>query len=282
MKTTKLFSILGILTIALLYANCSDDSVKKFREKINYKNFINRFKKDKPTVDKSDTANILDNDNYDPATIDSAELIATIETVYKSDSLLIDKMDADKGLLNKPSDSIQMIAKKDSFTNDIKKVTPGEIAALKINLEQLKNNAQKKPADSTATRNKCAVWADVSRKDQRLYLYVEGALVDSFKVSTGGKGHETPNIDRRPSGPVFRKYTSKKYPGGNYNGLGNMPWVVFVQGGYALHGTTIGNIPKLGKPASHGCVRLHPDNAKIINELAKTVGLENMWVTIRD
>ena len=89
-------------------------------------------------------------------------------------------------------------------------------------------------------------------------------------------------MDLRPSGPVFRKYTSRKFPGGNYKGLGNMPYVVFVRGGYAIHGTTSGNIPKLGKKASHGCIRLHPDNGKIFNELVRKAGLSNTWVTIEE
>ncbi len=103
-----------------------------------------------------------------------------------------------------------------------------------------------------------------------------------FKVSTGSTRRETPLFDMQPRGPIFQKYTSKKYPGGNYNGLGNMPYVVFIQNGYGLHGTTRGNIPRLGKKASHGCVRLHPDNAKILNELVRKAGLENTWVTVEE
>ncbi|HQX95541.1 MAG TPA: L,D-transpeptidase family protein, partial [Chitinophagaceae bacterium] len=51
---------------------------------------------------------------------------------------------------------------------------------------------------------------------------------------------------------------------------------------YAIHGTTTGNFAKLGTRASHGCIRLHPDNAKIFNALVKTVGLNNTWVSIKD
>ena len=105
-------------------------------------------------------------------------------------------------------------------------------------------------------------------------------MVDTFKVSTGDRKHETPSMDRSPNGPTFQKYTSKKFPGGNYNGMGNMPYAIFIKGGYAIHGTTRGNIPKLGTKASHGCIRLHPDNAKIFFELVRNSGLENTWITI--
>jgi lipoprotein-anchoring transpeptidase ErfK/SrfK len=86
----------------------------------------------------------------------------------------------------------------------------------------------------------------------------------------------------RASGPLFKKYTSRKFPGGNYQGLGNMPYAVFIKGGYAIHGTTTGNFAKLGTRASHGCIRLHPVNAKIFYELVKLIGINNTWVSITD
>jgi L,D-transpeptidase catalytic domain len=41
-----------------------------------------------------------------------------------------------------------------------------------------------------------------------------------------------------------------------------MPHSLFFRGGYAIHGT--GAIRQLGRPASHGCVRLHPANARAV------------------
>jgi lipoprotein-anchoring transpeptidase ErfK/SrfK len=122
----------------------------------------------------------------------------------------------------------------------------------------------------------------VVKSEQKLYLFLNGEPLDTFDVSTGAAGYETPNLNLRPSGPIFQKYSSKKFPGGNYQGLGNMPYAVFLRGGYAIHGTTTGNFSRLGNPASHGCVRLHPDNARVFNELVREVGLENTWVKIVD
>ena len=107
-------------------------------------------------------------------------------------------------------------------------------------------------------------------------------LKDSFPVSTGIKKYTTPNINLRPTGPLFTKYTSRKWPGGNYKGLGNMPYAVFVKGGYAIHGTTPGNFSKLGTVASHGCIRIHPDNARVFYELVNLVGISDTWVNVRD
>jgi lipoprotein-anchoring transpeptidase ErfK/SrfK len=278
--------ILAILiATAFTFNACQNDTIKKIRAKINIKNLFSKLKKES-TLDKSDTANLFDNDNYDPSKIDSIDIQNSITTIYESDSAIIKKIGiGDTNLLNKTAIDVlndTAILKRDSFTNDIKKVTAAEMTALKYNLDQLKSNLKIAPIDSNAKRKTCKIWADVNKTDQRLYLYVEGNCVDTFKISSGDTKHTTPNFDRRPCGPQFAKYTSKKYPGGNYNGFGNMPYVLFVQGGYGLHGTTIGNIKKLGTRASHGCVRLHPDNAKIIFELVKAAGVENTWVTIRD
>ena len=57
-----------------------------------------------------------------------------------------------------------------------------------------------------------------------------------------------------------------------------MPWSVFFHGGYAVHGTTA--VRRLGRPASHGCVRLHPANAKIFYKLVQQNGKENTLVSI--
>jgi hypothetical protein len=139
------------------------------------------------------------------------------------------------------------------------------------------------PNDSTGCREmECQLFIQVVKSRQTLFLYENGALVDSFKVSTGTKSHPTPNINMRPLGPTYVKYTSRKYPEGNYKGLGNMPYVVFIKDGYGIHGTTPGNFLHLGHRASHGCIRLHPEEAKRVYELVNQYGLQNTWVKVHE
>lgn len=133
----------------------------------------------------------------------------------------------------------------------------------------------------TCYQRTCKIFIDVNKKTQMAELFIDGVLTHEWKVSTGTPGHGTPNFDRHPDGRIYVKYSSSKYPGGNYNGLGNMPYVVFIKGGFAIHGTTKGNWPKLGKKASHGCIRLHPDHAKIFNGLVRQYGVKSTWVTVR-
>ncbi len=129
-------------------------------------------------------------------------------------------------------------------------------------------------------RLQCSVYAHVVKAEQKIYIYINGRLDYTWNVSSGGPGHMTPDFDRHPDGRIYDRYTSTKFPGGSYNGLGNMPYAVFIEGGFAIHGTTQGNIPKLGTPASHGCIRVHPENGKIFNQLVRATGVSEVWITV--
>lgn len=133
----------------------------------------------------------------------------------------------------------------------------------------------------TCRREACPVWAQIIKSEQRMYLYIFGRVEQIFDVSTGVRGYSTPDMELNPNGRIYDRYTSRKFPGGDYNGLGNMPYAVFLKGGYAIHGTTKGNWEKLGTPASHGCIRLHPDHAFYFNRLVREQGIKNVWVTIQ-
>lgn len=127
----------------------------------------------------------------------------------------------------------------------------------------------------------CPVYINIVKSTQTAYLYQDGELKYTWKVSTGTRWKPTPNFDRHPNGRVYDKYTSTRYPDGDYNGLGNMPYAVFIEGGFAIHGTTRGNWSKLGQRASHGCIRLHPDNAFIFNRMVRAAGIKNVWITVQ-
>jgi hypothetical protein len=115
------------------------------------------------------------------------------------------------------------------------------------------------------------VVARIDLSDQTMTVYVSERLSHVFEVSTGRRGYGTP-MGRWNAAWLSRYHRSKKY----HNAP--MPWSVFFYGGYAVHGTT--EVRRLGRPASHGCVRLHPANAKIFYQLVKEYGKENTLVSI--
>jgi lipoprotein-anchoring transpeptidase ErfK/SrfK len=57
-----------------------------------------------------------------------------------------------------------------------------------------------------------------------------------------------------------------------------MPYSIFYSGHFAIHGTN--QVKKLGRPASAGCIRLHPNNAAKLFSLVQSEGLDNMKVVV--
>ena len=138
------------------------------------------------------------------------------------------------------------------------------------------------PLASKCFRSSCKVWIQIVKSTQLAYLYLDGQHVDTWKVSTGAPGHGTPNFDKNPNGRIYDTYSSKKFPGGDYMGLGNMPYAVFIEGGFAIHGTPKGNWSKLGTRASHGCIRVLPENGRTFNRLVREHGIYRTWITVQD
>jgi lipoprotein-anchoring transpeptidase ErfK/SrfK len=58
-----------------------------------------------------------------------------------------------------------------------------------------------------------------------------------------------------------------------------MPHSIFFSGNYAIHGSY--EVKHLGRPASHGCVRLHPSNAAMLYSLVNQAGRSNTVISIR-
>ena len=97
---------------------------------------------------------------------------------------------------------------------------------------------------------------------QRMSVTTTDGEVYDWKISSGRKGFRSPNGVYRPT-RLEKNWYSRKYGGA-------MPHSVFFRGGYAIHGTTA--VGALGRPASHGCIRLHPANAAKLFALVKKHG----------
>lgn len=116
---------------------------------------------------------------------------------------------------------------------------------------------------------KITVHIDLS--DQRISVYRGKKLQYKWRVSTARRGYVTPTGTYKPLS-MQRMHYSKKY----HNSP--MPFSIFFKGGYALHGTK--SISRLGRIASHGCVRLHPTHAHTLYDLIKEYGKENTTIRI--
>ncbi len=85
----------------------------------------------------------------------------------------------------------------------------------------------------------------------------------AWPVSTARGGFATPRGTYRPTS-LQRMHYSRKYH------MSPMPYSIFFKGGYAIHGTY--DTAALGRPASHGCVRLLPANAARLFEMVRAEG----------
>ena len=115
------------------------------------------------------------------------------------------------------------------------------------------------------------VVAKIDLSQQKMQVYVNGARKYSWSVSTARSGYRTPTGSFRPT-RMYVSYFSKKYHGSP------MPHSIFFYGGYAIHGTNA--ISSLGRPASHGCIRLHPSNASALYSLVRQHGPRNTQIVI--
>ncbi|RAH98179.1 hypothetical protein DLJ53_26030 [Acuticoccus sediminis] len=125
---------------------------------------------------------------------------------------------------------------------------------------------------ATTSAQAAGVTATVDLSAQRMYVSVGRTHAYTWKISSGRKGYRTPTGTYRPT-RMYRKYYSQKYDNAP------MPNSVFFRGGYAIHGT--GYVKNLGRPASHGCIRLHPTAARAFYDLVQQHGRGNTSIRIR-
>ena len=116
-----------------------------------------------------------------------------------------------------------------------------------------------------------AIVVDIDRSMQRMAVTVDGAPRYNWRVSTARRGYITPPGTYHPE-MLARHWFSRKY----YNSP--MPHSIFFYGGFAIHGSY--EISRLGRPASHGCVRLDPGNAAILFGLVQHEGTAATTIVI--
>lgn len=114
--------------------------------------------------------------------------------------------------------------------------------------------------------------ARIDISQQTMIVTHRGRVKYRWKVSTGRRGYYT------PTGTYSPKWLSKHHRSRKYNNA-PMPFAIFFRGGYAVHGTT--DLKRLGRPASHGCIRLDPNHAAKLFSLVEREGFENTRIIIK-
>jgi lipoprotein-anchoring transpeptidase ErfK/SrfK len=126
------------------------------------------------------------------------------------------------------------------------------------------------PVSTIARSDFVDVRIDISK--QKMDVIVVGYHEFNWDISTARRGYETPPGNFRINWMTPMHY-SEQYD------LSPMPYAIFFHEGIAIHGTD--DIDNLGQPASHGCVRLHPENARILYQLVELYGRGNTKISVR-
>jgi lipoprotein-anchoring transpeptidase ErfK/SrfK len=125
---------------------------------------------------------------------------------------------------------------------------------------------------TAAPRDEAGVLVQVDRASQTMDVSVDGANLYTWRVSTGRPGYGTPTGTFRPQRMAARWFSTVYYNA-------PMPHAIFFYYGFAIHGTS--DIARLGGPASHGCVRLHPRDAAVLFGLVQREGMHNTTIVVR-
>jgi hypothetical protein len=112
---------------------------------------------------------------------------------------------------------------------------------------------------------------EIDKSAQRMTVSQDGGHLFTWPVSTGISRYDTPGGSYTPF-RMERDHFSREWDDAP------MPnSIFFTRQGHAIHGTSHTSI---GRPASHGCVRLSVANSRVLFDLVKREGLNNTRVVL--
>jgi L,D-transpeptidase catalytic domain len=125
----------------------------------------------------------------------------------------------------------------------------------------------------SAAANAAKVLITVNKVSQKMTVQVDGETEYVWLVSTGAGQYDTPSGTFQPF-RMEKEHFSKEWDDAP------MPNSVFFTGeGHAIHGSF--HVKSLGRKASHGCVRLAPENAAKLFALVSKAGMQNTRIVLR-
>ncbi len=127
-------------------------------------------------------------------------------------------------------------------------------------------------AVASASPAAAAIIVNIDKSTQSMTVTVDGAPRYIWPVSTGKPGYDTPNGVFRPN-RMDADHLSQEWDNAP------MPNTIFFDlHGHAIHGFL--DTRRIGSAASHGCVRLAPENAAILFSLVGSQGMKDTTVVV--
>ncbi len=112
----------------------------------------------------------------------------------------------------------------------------------------------------------------IDKPTQEMKVFVGNVERYAWEVSTGRRGYDT------PSGTYTARSMNEIWYSKQWDDAPMPHAIFFTKKGHAIHGTE--ETKKLGRPASHGCVRLAPENASTLFALVEETGLEKTEIVL--
>jgi hypothetical protein len=133
------------------------------------------------------------------------------------------------------------------------------------------NSATQSPGNSDP-QSTGVILINIDKSKQEMTVSVDGLQKHVWPVSTGLAGYLT------PSGTYTATSMNEIWYSKEWDNAPMPHSIFFRKDGYAIHGTYEAKF--LGRPASHGCVRISRENAATLYALVKKIGLKNTEVVL--
>jgi hypothetical protein len=132
--------------------------------------------------------------------------------------------------------------------------------------------ASAQTSSSSEAQSTGAILINIDKSRQKMTVFLDGVEKYVWPVSTGQAGYST------PSGTYTATSMNEIWYSKEWDNAPMPHSVFFRKDGYAIHGSY--EVKNLGRPASHGCVRISPANATTLYALVKKIGLKNTEVVL--
>jgi lipoprotein-anchoring transpeptidase ErfK/SrfK len=117
-----------------------------------------------------------------------------------------------------------------------------------------------------------AILINIDKTKQKMTIFLGRVKKYEWPVSTGKGGYST------PSGTYTATSMNEIWYSKQWDNAPMPHSIFFIKDGHAIHGSY--EVNNLGKPVSHGCVRISPENAATLYALVAKNGLENAQVVL--
>ena len=127
-------------------------------------------------------------------------------------------------------------------------------------------------AAKTTSPVSSSIVVNIDKTKQQMTVFLDGVERYNWPVSTGKSGYST------PSGTFTAMSMNEVWYSKEWDNAPMPHAIFFMKDGHAIHGSY--EVKTLGKPVSHGCVRISPQNAATLYDLVAKTGLKNTQVVL--